>query len=282
MVKGKNSDGAADSSKPAQAGATARKMVVLVSMILIGILLIIYKSNYTYWADQFITFNTILLGISALLLVLISLTIAMNLKRILLHELKGFVIFLVGALIFILIPSRNYLGLSSIGEFSTVLYVIGGIIIIIGAIVLMRLGGFISVCFFGVLINTIVAAYYVFINTGANQYTANTLQMIDLSILFFIISFCLLIYHDLKFFYLANLLKEEKSLRKKKEYKKALLYCEKSLRIYPNFATAWNNKGNILFNMDKKVEAIKCYKKALTINPDYLPAKKNLKLLSNS
>ena len=110
------------------------------------------------------------------------------------------------------------------------------------------------------------------------SYNSNTILLINLSVIFFIASFITLVYHDAKFFYLANLIKHGKKLRKEKKYQSALRYCNKSIRIYPNFATAWNNKGNILFNMGKKTDAVKCYKKALSLNPDYLPAKENLKL----
>ena len=90
-----------------------------------------------------------------------------------------------------------------------------------------------------------------------------------------------MVYNEIKFFYLAKLMREEKSFRSKKEYNKALTYCEKALRIYPFFVTGWNNKGNVLINLGKKKEAIVCYKKALEINPNYAPAKNNLKVMGH-
>jgi tetratricopeptide (TPR) repeat protein len=98
------------------------------------------------------------------------------------------------------------------------------------------------------------------------------------AIILFILCFILLIYSDLKFFYLAKLIREEKNLRKKKEYKKALALCDRVLLIYPFFATAWNNKGNIYINLGKKKDAMECYKKAIEINPNYELARNNLKI----
>ena len=86
----------------------------------------------------------------------------------------------------------------------------------------------------------------------------------------------------MKFFYLAKIIQDERAARGKKKYNEALKYCDKAIRIYPYFATAWNNKGNVLINMGKKKDALKCYKKALKINPDYMPAKKNIQLIQAS
>ena len=38
--------------------------------------------------------------------------------------------------------------------------------------------------------------------------------------------------------------------------------------------------GNVYFNMGKADEAIKCYQRALNINPNYGNAKKNLTVVS--
>ena len=268
--------------KPKSVRESAKKMIVLFSMILIGLLLIMYKSNYEYWSDQFITFNKILFGVSILLLVMIIAIAVMDFKRIIKHELLGFIIFLIGALILVLGPTGNYLGLGSLNESSSVLFAVGGIIIVISTIILMRTGGFLGVCLFSVIINTLVSAFYMFVETEAIQYNSNVLILINLSIVFFIISFILLIYHDVKFFYLAKIIQDERAARGKKKYNEALKYCDKAIRIYPYFATAWNNKGNVLINMGKKKDALKCYKKALKINPDYMPAKKNIQLIQAS
>jgi tetratricopeptide (TPR) repeat protein len=144
----------------------------------------------------------------------------------------------------------------------------------------MRTGGFVGACLGGIVINMVVAGFYMFEQPSEIQYNSNTSLYINLSIVYFIISFLLLGYHDLKFFYLAKLMRDEKSLRSKKQFQKALGYCDKAIKIYPYFVPAWNNKGNVLVNLGKKKDAIQCYKKALKLNPNYIPAKRNLRMMN--
>jgi tetratricopeptide (TPR) repeat protein len=261
---------------------TYKKLLVLFSMILIGILLIAYRSNFEYWSEQFVLYNQILFGVSIILLILFFIIFLKDFRNILMHELLGTIIFFVGALILLLIPAGNFLGMEGINENFIVIYALGGIVLVIGTLILMRTGGYFGVCVLSILINTLVSAFYIFGSSSATQYNDNTYLMTNFSILFFIICFILLIYHDLKFFYLAMIIKQEKLFRKKKKYEKALKYCNQAISIYPYFATAWNNKGNILFNMGKKKDAIECYKKALDINPNYEPAKKNIQLVKGA
>jgi tetratricopeptide (TPR) repeat protein len=48
----------------------------------------------------------------------------------------------------------------------------------------------------------------------------------------------------------------------------ALGYYEEAIRIDPNYAPAWGNKGNILLNLGKHNEAIECYDEVIRINPN--------------
>lgn len=258
---------------------TIRKIVVLLSMIIIGILLIAYRSNFEYWSEQFIIYNQLLFGVSLILLIIIIIVFFMDFKNILKHELLGTIVFFIGALILLFIPAGNFLGLGSSAENNLAIYAVGGFIIAFGSIILMRMGGYFGVCVLSIIINTMVSAFFVFGSTDAIQYSKNTLLMTNFSIVFFIICFLLLVYNDLKFFYLASLIKTGSKLRKKKDYKNALKYCDKAIFIYPYFATAWNNKGNVLINMGKKKDAINCYKKALVTNPGYQPALNNMKFI---
>ena len=265
--------------KPSGSKTNAKKMVVILSIIISGALLIAYRANQEYWAINFLTYNNILLGVSAMLLVILLiiafLDIKMNLKR----EFFGSLMYAIGGLIIIVYDSRNYLGISGLGADGTAFFAAGGVIVVIGTIILMRTGGFIGVCLGGLIINIVVAGFYIFDQTTKMQYDSNTMLYLNIGIVYFIMSFLLLVYHDLKFFYLAKLMRDEHSMRSNKDFNKALIYCNKALRIYPFFVTAWNNKGNVYANMGKKNDAIKCYEKALTINPDYIPAKRNLRLM---
>ncbi|WP_455392045.1 tetratricopeptide repeat protein [[Eubacterium] cellulosolvens] len=282
MVK---SEAVVKSEKPSSTSnlrTTGKKMVVLFAMIIIGIVLIGYKSNYEYWAEQFITYNQILFGVSAILLVLIIIFILMDLKNTIRRELFGSILLAIGGLIIVMFDARSYIGISGVGDDITAFIAIGAILMVVGTIMLMRTGGYVGACLGGIIINIVVAGFYMFDQTSAIQYNSNTALYINLSIVFFILSFLLLGYNDLKFFYLAKLMREENTYRKKKDYKNALNYCNKALKIYPYFATAWNNKGNVLFNMGKKQDAVKCYKKALTFNPNYMPAQKNLQMVKRT
>ena len=41
-----------------------------------------------------------------------------------------------------------------------------------------------------------------------------------------------------------------------------------ALKINPNYAEAYNNRGNVLTILKRREEAMKSYDKALKINPD--------------
>ncbi len=261
------------------ANETSRKMLILISMILTGILLIAYRSSYEYWRDMFSVYNQILFVLSLLLFMLILVVVITNFKNIIKHELIGTVIFLVGAIILLFVPARNLIGLGNASGTISILYIIGGIVVMIGTIFLMRTGGYIGVCLLSLLLLIIVSANYMLINKSAVQYNSNTYLITNYAIIFLILCFILVIYNDLKFFYLVKLIRDEQKFRKNKEYNKAMSYCNRALLIYPYFTTAWNNKGNIYLNMGKKKDALDCYKKALSINENYEPAKKNLKFV---
>jgi tetratricopeptide (TPR) repeat protein len=189
----------------------------------------------------------------------------------------GAVIFAVGAILLMLVPARNMLGVGDGG--SGAFYAVGGIVVLLGTIFLMRSGGYISVSLISLLTLMLVSAYHMFGSSDVIQYTENTFLITTYAIGFLILCYLLLVYDDAKFFYLAKLIKDERNFRKKKEYKKAMSYCDRALLIYPYFATAWNNKGNVYMNMGKKDDAKNCYNKALSINPNYEPAMMNLQAI---
>ena len=59
------------------------------------------------------------------------------------------------------------------------------------------------------------------------------------------------------------------------KYKEAIKCYDKALKINPNDVDAWNNKGIILGELGKYEKAIKCFDKALEINPKYVGAWNN-------
>jgi tetratricopeptide (TPR) repeat protein len=61
------------------------------------------------------------------------------------------------------------------------------------------------------------------------------------------------------------------------QHKEAIQCYDKSLKLSPNNAIDWNNKGNSLDSLGKYEEAIQCYDKTLSINPNYIKALNNKK-----
>lgn len=55
----------------------------------------------------------------------------------------------------------------------------------------------------------------------------------------------------------------------------ALDYYDQAIKIDPNYAYAWNNKGMALRNLGKYDEAIECYDRAIKIDPNYAEAWNN-------
>ncbi len=55
-----------------------------------------------------------------------------------------------------------------------------------------------------------------------------------------------------------------------------LEFCNSALRIYPSSEWLWNSKGISLCILKKYDESIFCFKKAVSINPNYSEAEHNL------
>jgi len=56
-------------------------------------------------------------------------------------------------------------------------------------------------------------------------------------------------------------------LEHSKKYDEALEYCEKALKINPNYVYAISYKGKLLLLLKKYEESLKCYNKALELEP---------------
>ena len=76
-------------------------------------------------------------------------------------------------------------------------------------------------------------------------------------------------------------MKEGNRLYELKRYKEALESYNQSIRLDPNNAVAYFNRGVCLSDLNKKQEAIESYIEAIRLKPDYTKAINNLKLLLN-
>jgi tetratricopeptide (TPR) repeat protein len=52
------------------------------------------------------------------------------------------------------------------------------------------------------------------------------------------------------------------------DYKDALICFEKAATIDPNYLGSWNDRGLMLFKLGRFEEALTCYDQALAIDPD--------------
>ncbi|CAK86537.1 unnamed protein product, partial (macronuclear) [Paramecium tetraurelia] len=75
--------------------------------------------------------------------------------------------------------------------------------------------------------------------------------------------------NQLNFEEAKRLLIEGVALRKLNKYQEAIECYDKAISINPNYDDAWYNKGLALYNLNKYQEAIECYDKAISINPKY-------------
>jgi tetratricopeptide (TPR) repeat protein len=62
------------------------------------------------------------------------------------------------------------------------------------------------------------------------------------------------------------------ALAKLRKYEEAITCYDKAIELDPNNAYIWLGKGSALCDLDKYEEGITCYDKAIELNPDYLDA----------
>ena len=55
----------------------------------------------------------------------------------------------------------------------------------------------------------------------------------------------------------------------------ALSSYDRAIALNPDFAQAWNNKGNVLLTSGSVEAAIECYDRAIAIEPGYAMALRN-------
>lgn len=260
----------------------SREGLIVLSLVLIFIFSIMRIIFGDTWSSITSAFQ-VLSGVIFFMFIIIAIVGAWFLikgrARIWAQEREGLLLFIIGTMLTVLVPIAG----AAAGEspevfFGKNMWVLGfgTALVILGAIVTAWFGGFFTIWFFGLVHYLVMSSHEAFLlSIYTHHYGPYDQFYNSLGLALIIVSLLLLVYHELKFFYLGKLLRRGSVLRRQGRYQEALRPLHKALRLYPRYATAWNNKGNVLYNLGRYAEAITCYDKALAYAPGYHTATKN-------
>ena len=261
--------------------ATKEGLIIL-SFILICLFSLMELNFDRIWESYSIAFQ-VLSGVLFFIFLIIAIFgfiyIIIERKHLWTMEREGITLIISGSLLTILLPLYGALSNTPPQDFFNENYLslgVGTILIIIGALTMARFGGYFTAWFVGLVYYLVISFHEAFLVIFyTHHYGPYDTYYGTLGLVLIIISIILFIYHELKFLYLGKLLKRASDHRLEGQYNKALILIRKALNVHPRYVTAWNNKGNVLCNLGRNTEAIKCYDKALSIAPGFSPAKKN-------
>ncbi len=264
----------------------SKEGIVIASVILFASILLIYNIANSIddtildggWHFQLFSF---LIFLSTFILFLMaSILVYRDRMTLVRTEVKGSAVFAVGAFMLLLIPIALMGDGTSDAVLRVIMMVIGIPIVLAGMVLLARDGGFFLPWFIGVFAFTITvfteaAKFHSFNGT----FGPTDIVLHILTFIFIGASFLLFFYGQIKFLFLFDLV--EKAIEKKndEDLEGSLGILDIALLIYPDFITALNNKGNVLYAMEDYEEAKECYNQALELNPNYPWAKRNLDVL---
>lgn len=255
-------------------------------LVLFGgfLLIILYLPNSffeDFWVDRGFRFQvySMMITVVYIMIFLMGLYHIRTMPLFKEKELKGALLILAGSLPILIPPSMELWGLGTPGTYSDypIPMTIGAILVIIGVILLARNGGFFSIWMAGATVFFFLGIHEagkIVLWTG--NYGPYDTVFFKTGIWYFTTAFMLFIYGELKFKFLLPMIRRAAKLRVDGKPDRALALVNIALFIYPHYATAWNNKGNILLNKDMHQEAEECYQRALYLNPDLHPALENL------
>jgi tetratricopeptide (TPR) repeat protein len=280
-----------NNSNPNEFRFATKEGLIIVSLILFGIYALwyyyfeaYYSENRLSWLFIFAAYSLVVFITMLILFITGFFVFWKDRKYIIIHERLGGLIFIIGALMFFLVPlgwAYRFIDFEGVFASNTIPFIgIGIIFCVLGSILLARNGGFFTVWMIGILIYLLIP-FNVLFGIFPSEYYGHIDNFLgSIGIYIVITSFILFLYHDLKFFYLSKIVKQGNKFRKEKQYEKAIKCFNKTLKIYPFFTTAWNNIGNVYFNQGNIEKAKRSYKRALRINPNYINAKRNLEVVS--
>lgn len=273
-------------SQRPQKELASKEGLIISSFILVCIFSIMQIIFNSVWSESTVAFQ-MLSGVIFIMFIIIAIVgirlIILERKRILAHEREGFGLFIIGSLITVLLPITGAIaGQYPEAFFSNNLLVIdlGIILILIGAFLIAWFGGFFSIWLFGLTYYIVMSSHEAFlIMIYTHHYGPYDQYYGTLGVFIILISILLFLYHELKFFYLGRLIKRANFLRAQGRFIEAIKPLKRALKIYPRYATAWNNKGNVYFNLGSYEKALRCYDKALVFSPGFAIAKQNRALV---
>jgi tetratricopeptide (TPR) repeat protein len=267
---------------------TSKEGLIILSLILVCIFSFMEIIFFNVWLQSNSAFQ-VLSNVIFIMFIVILIAGAwlylLERKRIFALEREGLIFFIIGSSLTIFIPifsaTTGVIPAEFFENFAWSIY-LGVILILIGVVLVAWFGGFFSIWFFGLLHYIVMSsheAYPVYIYTYHFGPYDQYYGILGLALI--IISIILLFYHELKFLYLGKLIKHASDLRRNGRYQEALKPLKHALKLYPRYATAWNNKGNVLFNLGYYKEAMDCYNRALKLSPGYKIAELNLNSVRN-
>jgi hypothetical protein len=267
----------------------SKEGIVLASIIVFIIMLIAFyppsfKDFWTGDTTNFLVYSAVVTIIFTIFIVLGIFVLYKGGLWSMKKEARGFGAFAFGAIMLFFIPFGTAIGVLPggdgwMGPIHIILLVLGIIICLAGVFLVARDGGFFSVWFFGSAFFWLYGFHEAFkfiVFTGDFGYLDQFLSYEAIGIM--LASFILYIYHELKYVYLAYLVDEALEHNENKEYDIAIEILDKALLLYPNYVTALNNKGNVLYRMKDYNYSRECYLAVIDIDPDYRKAKSNLRL----
>lgn len=262
-----------------------RLLTVSIIVYILMILLFYLPPLNDYWTDSsgnFTMFSAFIFVAFLVLTVLGGLVLFKTGLNAIKWEQKGFTIFAIGAILLFLVPFLSSLeviggGEEFLGSIHFILLALGIIICLVGMVFLARDGGYFSIWLFGTIFLTILGGHEAFkfiIYTGNYGPIDRFLMFEGIGIL--LASFVLYVYAEIKFVFLAYRIEEAQKLNEEKKFEAALEVLDKVLAIFPNYSTAWNNKGNLYYRMKMYEEAMDCYDKVAYIDPEYPHTENNM------
>jgi len=248
-------------------------------------MLLLYLGLQDVWTsgNNFRVYGGILFIVFLILGVLGAFMVFRRGPEILKVEAKGFIPFAIGSFLLFLIPVGSGIGMlpggsDFLGPIHIIILILGIIICLAGMVMLARDGEFFTAWFPGAGFILIFGGHNALGFFSATAFGSMDAFLVGEALGLLIASFLLYAYYELKFIYLAYLVDEALEFNEAKAYEKAVELLDKALLIYPQYKTALNNKGNVLYRMKEYNLARECYLRVVDVDPYYGKAKSNLKL----